>query len=68
MPESAQDAIKEYGMLYSNLLEGRKSLLGLEMQLRAKALAMEAAGFTDPDSDPDTFYGRLDGVDKESLR
>lgn len=68
MPEDAQHAIKEYGALYSDLITGRKALLTLELQLRAKALAMEAAGYTLPDSDPDNFYEKLDQVDQEGLR
>ena len=68
MPENAQDEIKQYGTLYSDLLTGRKALLTIELQLRAKALAMINAGVCAPDSDPDTFYERLDQVDQESLR
>ncbi len=68
MPENATDEIKQYAALYSNLITGRKTCLEIEMQLRAKALAMQAAGFVAPDSDPDTFYEKLDQVDQESLR
>ena len=68
MPENAADEIKQYGMLYSNLLTGRKACLEIELQLRAKALAMIGAGFVAPESDPDTFYEKLDQVDQESLR
>ncbi len=68
MPENAQDAVREFGTLYSNLLTGRKACLEIDMQLRAKALAMQAAGFVAPENDPDTFYEKLDQIDQESLR
>ncbi len=68
MPENSQDQIREYGTIYSNLITGRKACLELEMQCRVKALAMQAAGFVAPDSDPDTFYEKLDEVDQDGLR
>jgi len=68
MPENAKAEIAEFKMLYGNLEQGRESLIHLEMQLRAKSLAMTAAGITAPDSDPDMFQAMLIGLEQESLR
>lgn len=68
MPETAAIEIDEYEALYGDLVKGREMLLQTEMQLRAKVLAMIAAGFVGPDSDPEAFQLRLAEVDKASLR